>query len=88
MKIFSLYSTCKEQLSNQRHNDWGLHNILSILRTMGATKRTNVEGQESLLVYRTIRDISLSKLVAQDVLLFLLRLADLFYRMNPPLKGD
>ena len=41
-----------------------------------------------MLVYHTIHNMNLSKLVAQDVLLFLPLLADLFPGMAPPTKGE
>jgi dynein heavy chain len=87
-KFFVLYNTSKEQLSAQKHYDWGLRNILAVLRTAGQTKRDNVTLSESFLLYRTLREMNLSKMVAQDVPLFLSLLADLFPNLSPPPKAE
>lgn len=57
-------------------------------RTAGKTKRDNLDENEDLLLMKTLRDMNLSKLIAQDVPLFLSLLGDLFPAVVAGASGD
>ena len=77
-KFALLYVLCSEQLSKQIHYDWGLRNILSVLRFSKEVRANNPTQNERQLLMKVLKNMNLSKLVDDDEPLFLDLLGDVF----------
>ena len=87
-KFTVLYKLCEEQLSKQRHYDFGLRNILSVLRFAGRVLREESEGNtEEILLARTLTDMNMSKFVYADKSLFSELIIDIFPAVTGKIKS-
>ena len=79
-KFVSLYMLSRELLSKQRHYDWGLRAVKSVLRQAGKLKRDpeNEKIHEDPLLMRALRDFNLPKIVTDDKPIFIRLIQDLF----------
>jgi dynein heavy chain len=77
-KFALLYQLCSEQLSKQVHYDWGLRNILSVLRFSKEVRAGNPAQPEPALLMKVLKNMNLSKLVDDDEPLFNALLTDVF----------
>ncbi|KAL0234517.1 hypothetical protein PCE1_001553 [Barthelona sp. PCE] len=84
-KMVVLYKLSKEQLSKQKHYDFGLRALKSVLVMAGKFKRNNPDNlPEELLLMRALRDANLPKFIYDDVPLFLGLVNDLFPNVRIP----
>jgi dynein heavy chain len=67
-------------LSKQKHYDWGLRAVKSVLRQAGKLKRDpdNEKIQEDPLLMRALRDFNIPKIVTDDKPIFIRLIQDLF----------
>lgn len=85
-KFVTLYDLSRALLSKQKHYDWGLRAIKSVLRQAGKLKRSEPGMHEDPLLMRALRDFNLPKIVTDDKPIFTRLLEDLFPGHNPPAK--
>lgn len=86
IKFVTLYQLCESLLSDQRHYDWGLRAIKSVLCVAGTFKRNEPEISEQELLFRALRDLNYPKIAACDLGIFDGLLKDLFPGICPPRK--
>ena len=84
-KFVSLYMLSRELLSKQRHYDWGLRAVKSVLRQAGKLKRDpdNEKIHEDPLLMRALRDFNIPKIVTDDKPIFIRLIQDLFPSAKP-----
>lgn len=87
-KFVALYMLSRELLSKQRHYDWGLRAVKSVLRQAGKLKRepSNANIPEDPLLMRALRDFNIVKIVTDDKPIFLRLIQDLFPNATTPNK--
>lgn len=83
-KMVQLYKLASEQLSQQKHYDFGMRAVKSVLVMAGALKRENPKLQEDVVLIRAMRDSNIPKFLAQDLPLFKALIQDLFPKVSIP----
>jgi dynein heavy chain len=77
-KFVTLYMLSRDLLSKQKHYDWGLRAVKSVLRQAGGMKRENPTMSEDELLMKALRDFNMPKIVTDDKNIFIKLIEDLF----------
>lgn len=85
MKMTKLYKLASEQLSQQKHYDFGMRAVKSVLVMAGQLKRGNPDSSEDKILIRAMRDSNIPKFLKDDIPLFDAIVMDLFPGIELPL---
>ena len=88
-KMTKLYKLASDQLSQQRHYDFGMRAVKSVLVMAGMLRRQFPEQSEEVVLIRSMRDANVPKFLKDDLPLFNAIISDLFPKTElPPVKHD
>jgi dynein heavy chain len=77
-KMVYLYKLSSEQLSKQKHYDFGMRAVKSVLVMAGTLTRKNPEDPEDIVLLKAMRDSNVPKFLKIDLKLFFGIIEDLF----------
>ncbi|RLN89500.1 hypothetical protein BBJ28_00002039 [Nothophytophthora sp. Chile5] len=78
VKFVTLYDLSSELLSKQKHYDWGLRSVKSVLLVAGSLRRAHSTLSEEAVLMQVLRDFNTPRILPPDYPVFLGLLRDLF----------
>lgn len=77
-KITATFRLSSEQLSSQKHYDFGMRAVNTVIQTAGNLRRLQPDMAEPLIVLRALKDVNVPKFLANDLVLYNDIISDLF----------